>query len=151
MASTEEVDVKMGNRFTAVGTVVDDEAVACGSYVFAAGDLGGCKEKVAEEALIIGLRGSDAGDGFFGDDEDVDRGLRGDVAKGEALVVFEDDVGGDFAGDDFFEKGHASWRLSSWARWLDAASERMKETISLIKPEQSGLQCLAQRRSFTQS
>jgi hypothetical protein len=32
------------------------------------------------------------------------------------LIVFEDDVGGDFAGDDFFEKGHASWRLSSWAR-----------------------------------
>jgi hypothetical protein len=29
------------------------------------------------------------------------------------LVVFEDDVGGDFAGDDFFEEGHASWRLSS--------------------------------------
>jgi hypothetical protein len=32
------------------------------------------------------------------------------------LVVFENDVSGDFAGDDFFEKRHASWRLSSWAR-----------------------------------
>jgi hypothetical protein len=29
------------------------------------------------------------------------------------LVVFEDDVCWDFADDDFFEKGHASWRLSS--------------------------------------
>ena len=141
----------MGNGFSAVGAVVDDESVACGGYVFAAGDVGGGKEEVAEEALIIGLGGSDAGDGFFRNDEDMNRGLRRDVAEGEALVVFENDVSGDFAGDDFFEKGHASWRLSSWARWLDAASERMKETISLIKPEQSGLQCLAQRRSFTQS
>ena len=116
MASTEEVDVEMGNRFTAVRAVVDDEAVAGGGYVFAAGDVGGSEEEVAEEALIIGLSGSDAVDGFFGNDEDVDRGLGGDVAEGEALVVFEDDVGRDFAGDDFFEKRHASWRLSSWAR-----------------------------------
>ena len=143
--------MEVRDGFSAVGTVVNDEAVACGSYVFAAGDVSGGEEEVAEEALIIGLSGSDAGNVFFGNDEDVDRGLGGDVAKGETLVVFEDDVGGDFAGDYFFEKGHASWRLSSWARWLDAASERMKETISLIRPEQSVLQCLAQRRSFTQS
>ena len=63
---------------------------------------------MAEEALIIGLGGSDASDGFFRNDEDVDRGLRRDVAEGEALVVFENDVGGDFAGDDFFEECHAS-------------------------------------------
>ena len=116
MASTEEVDVKMGNGFSAVGTVVDDESVACGSYVFAAGYVGGGEEKVAEEAVIIGLGSSDTGDGFFGNDKNVDRGLRRNVAEGEALVVFENDVSGDFAGDDFFEKGHASWRLSSWAR-----------------------------------
>jgi len=41
VSSTEEVDVKMGNRFSAVGAVVDDEAVAGGGYVFAAGDFGG--------------------------------------------------------------------------------------------------------------
>ena len=108
MASTEEVDVEMGDCFAAVGTVVDDEAVAGGGYVFAAGDVSGGEQEVAEEALIIGLGSSDAGDGFFRNDEDVNRGLRGNVAEGEALVIFEDDVGGDFAGDDFFEKRHAS-------------------------------------------
>ena len=48
VASAEKVDVKMGNRFAAVGAVVDDESVACGGYVFAAGDFGGDEKKVAE-------------------------------------------------------------------------------------------------------
>ena len=108
--------MEVGDGFAAVGTVINDEAVAGGGYVFAAGDVGGGEEEVSKEALIIALGVSNAGDGFFGNDKDVDRGLGGDVAEGEALVIFEDDVGGDFARDDFFEKGHASWRLSSWAR-----------------------------------
>jgi hypothetical protein len=116
VASTEEVDMQMGDSFAAVGAVVDDKAVAGVGYVFAAGYFGGGEQEVAEEALIIGLGSSDAGDGFFRNDEDVNRRLRGDVAEGEALVVFEDDVGRDFVGNDFFEKRHASWRLSSWAR-----------------------------------
>jgi hypothetical protein len=107
-AAAEEVDVEMWDCFAAVGAVVDDEAVTGGGYVFAAGDIGGGEEEMAEKALIIGLGGSDAGDGFFRDDKDVDRCLRGDVTEGKALVVFEDDVGGDFAGYDFFEEGHAS-------------------------------------------
>lgn len=150
-AAAEEVDVEMGNGFAAVGAVVDDKAVACGGYVFAAGDVGGGEEEAAEKRLIIGFGGSDSRDVLFRNDENMDRSLRRDVAEGEALIVLEDDVGWYFAGDDFFEEGHASWRLSSWARWLDAASERIKETISLMRPEQSGLQCFAQRRSLTQS
>jgi hypothetical protein len=108
VSSTEEVEVEMGDSFAAVGAVVDDEAIAGGGYIFATGDVGSGEQEVAEEALIIGLGSSDAGDSFFGNDEDVNRGLRGNVAEGEALVVFEDDVGGNFAGNDFFEKGHAS-------------------------------------------
>jgi hypothetical protein len=125
VASTEEMDMEVRDCFATVGAVVDDEAVAGGGDVFAAGDVRGGEEEVAEKALVIGLGGSNAGDGFFGDEEDVDWCLGRDIAKGEALIVLENDVGGDFAGDDFFKEGHASWRLSSWARWLDAASERM--------------------------
>jgi len=66
--------------------------------------------------LIIGLRGSDASDEFFGNQENVDGRLRGYVAEGQALVVLKNDIGGDFANDDFFEQGHASWRFSSCAR-----------------------------------
>jgi hypothetical protein len=105
VASTEEMDGEMGDCFATVGAVVDDEAVAGGGYVFAAGDLSGCEEEVAEEALIIGLGGSDAGDGFFRNDEDMDRCLRRDVAEGEALVVFKNDVSRDFASDDTLKNG----------------------------------------------
>jgi hypothetical protein len=48
VASAEEVDVEMGDCFAAVGAVVDDEAVAGGGDVFAAGDFGGDEKKVAE-------------------------------------------------------------------------------------------------------
>ena len=70
------------------------------------------EEEMAEEALIISLSGSNTGDGVFGNDENVNRCLRRDVAEGEALVVFKNDVGRDVTGDDFFEERHASWRLS---------------------------------------
>ena len=43
------------------------------------------------------------GDVDLGDHEDVDRRAGVDVAKGQHLVVFVDDVGGDFAIDDASE------------------------------------------------
>ena len=41
MASTEEMDVEMGDCFATVRAVVDDKSIAGGGYVFAAGDVGG--------------------------------------------------------------------------------------------------------------
>ena len=55
----------------------------------------------------IGLgSGTDALKGFFWNYQNMHGSLRSDVSKGEALVILEDDVGGNLAGDDFFEKGH---------------------------------------------
>ncbi len=113
MSPTEDMKVEVGNGFAAVRTVIDDEAVAGGGDIFAAGDFGSREEQVAKEVLIIGLCASDARDEFFGNEENVDGRLRRDVAEGQAQVVLKNDIGGDFASDDFFEEGHASWRLSS--------------------------------------
>ena len=44
-------------------------------------------------------------DRFAGNDKDVDGRLRVGITKGDALVVFVDDSGGDFAVDDFGEDG----------------------------------------------
>ncbi len=100
--------MEVGDAFAAVGTVVDHEAES----FFAAEDalrsgyfLGG-EEEVAEEIAVFRGSFADPGDEFLGDDEDVDGRLGRDIAEGEAEVVFEDDVGGDLAGDDFFEQGH---------------------------------------------
>ena len=43
-------------------------------------------------------------DDFFWDDEDVRRRLRVDVAEGQAVVVFVDDLGRNLALDDFQEE-----------------------------------------------
>ena len=47
VSPTEDVKVKVGNGFTAVRTIIDDETVAGGGYVFAAGDFGSGKDEVA--------------------------------------------------------------------------------------------------------
>lgn len=55
--------------------------------------------------MIVGRGGADARQGFFGDDEQVDRRLRLDVVQNDAVFVLVLDFGGDFAGDDALEKG----------------------------------------------
>ena len=56
--------------------------------------------------MVVGGGFGDASDWFFGNEKKVDRGLGRNVAEAEAEIVFVDDVGGDFPGDDFFEQGH---------------------------------------------
>lgn len=107
-SSGEEMHVEVRDRLAAIGAVVDDEAEAFGGGVDA--ELGGdgtCgEEEVAEEFLVFGGGFADAGDGLFGNDEDVSGGLRIDVFKGEAELVFVDDIGRDFAVDDLLENAH---------------------------------------------
>lgn len=45
---------------------------------------------------------------FFGNNEDMDRRLRGNVAKGQKLVVFVDDLGRDLFLDYFAKYTHFS-------------------------------------------
>ncbi len=96
--------MEVGDGFAAVGAVVEDdaEAVIEGEVV---GDFGGGEEEVADEGLVGGGGLGEAGDGFPGDDEDVDGSLRVDVAKGVADVVLVDGGAGDFAVDDALEDG----------------------------------------------
>jgi hypothetical protein len=60
---------------------------------------------VAQQFGVVVADGIGGDDFLFRDDEHVDRRLRRDVAKGEAFVVFIDDVGGDLAVDDSLEDG----------------------------------------------
>lgn len=60
--------------------------------------------------VLVGAVG-EFGDGLLGDDQYVYGGLGIDVLEGEAEVVLEDNVGGDFAVDDLAEDGvaHGGW------------------------------------------
>ena len=96
--------MEVGDGFAAVGAVVEDKAEAV-IEVEVGGDFGGGEEEVADEGLVGGGGFGEAGDGFFGDDEDVKGGLGVDVAKGVADVVLVDGGAGDFAVNDALEEG----------------------------------------------
>ena len=96
----------MGYGFSAVGAIVDDDPEAIFGVAFLAGDLADFQEEMAQEHLVVGRAFGDANDWFFGNEKKVDRGLGRNVPEAEAEIVFVDDVGGNFPGDDFFEQGH---------------------------------------------
>lgn len=107
--------MEMGDSFATVWSVVYDDSIAIGKF-FKSGDFSGRKQKVAEKRAIGLGSGPDALEGFFWNNQNMHGSLRSDVSKGEALVILEDDVGGNLASDDFFEKRHARRRLSSSLR-----------------------------------
>ena len=117
MTSTQKMKMKVGDSFPAVRSVVDDEAVAGLVEFELAGNFLGGGEEMAEDGVVFGGYGGVAGVVLFGDEDDVDGSLGGDVAEGEDVVVLIDDVGRDFAVDDPFEDrfGHGP---SFSTRWL---------------------------------
>ena len=96
----------MGHGFSAVGAIVDDDSEAIFGVAFLAGDLADFQEEMAQEFLVFGRAFGDANDWFFGNEKKVDRGLGRNVTEAKAEIVFVDDVGGNFPGDDFFKQGH---------------------------------------------
>ena len=104
--------MEVGDGFASMSSVVDDDAEAIFGIAFLSRDLSRLEHEVPEEGLVSRLRKSDAGDGFFGDEKKVDRSLGGDITKAERQVIFIDDVGRDFAGDDFFKEGGFSAHCS---------------------------------------
>jgi hypothetical protein len=96
--------VEVGNGFTAVGAVVDDETKAAGEVEFPGENAGGEKE-VAEERLVGGDGFANARNGLLRDDQQVNGSLGLDVVQDEAEVVLVFDLGGNFAVDDALEEG----------------------------------------------
>lgn len=103
MAATQKVKMEMGDGFSAVGAVVDDEAIPGLVKLELAGDfLGGGKE-MAKNGMMFRGDGGMAGMVLLGDEEDMNGGLRGDIAEGEDVIILKDDVGLGFAVDDPLE------------------------------------------------
>ena len=105
LAAAEQVDVKVRNGFSAVGTVVDHDAIT-GGEIELAGQVGCGEQQVAEQGLVGERRLVDPGNGFLGYDQNMNGRLRLNVVNGDAVLVLVGDLGGDFASDDFFEERH---------------------------------------------
>ena len=70
--------MKMGDRFTAVATIVDHEAESLVGRVHPdrTCDLSRHDEKMTEQGTVLHARLANPGDGLARDDEDVRRSLR---------------------------------------------------------------------------
>ena len=93
-ASAEKVEVEMRNSFSAIGAIIDDEAVAGFVELALASDpLGGDKE-MGKEGMIFGGDGTVAGVMFFWNDKNVDGGLGGEITEGEDVIILIENIGG---------------------------------------------------------
>lgn len=137
MAAAEKVEMKMGNRFSAVRSVVDDQTVSVLLQLELAGDFLGRREEMAENFMMFRRHGGMPGMVLLGYQQNVDGGLRGDIAKRKDVVVLVNDVGLCFPGDDPFEDRFRHGVLyqmvssRSWGlKWR--ARARIKWTISSL-------------------
>jgi hypothetical protein len=112
------VKVKVRNRFSSIGSVVDDEAIPCFFQLALSGDTLRCGKKMGKDRMVLGGNGAMAGVMLFGDEKDVGRGLGSDVAEGKDVIVFVEDVGLSFPVDDLFEDrfGHGGYQMVSSRR-----------------------------------
>lgn len=95
----------MVNGLAALGAGVDRAAVSSGGDAFLLGELGGDQEQVAQELFVPGFGGLQSLQVLLGDDQDMGGGLGVDVSEGQALLILEDDIGGDLPADDLAKNG----------------------------------------------
>ena len=92
MSAAEEVQVEVIALLSAVLPAVEHEAVAVIGDPQIAGDAIGEQNHPSCKFRITFPQVGDGRNRFAGDDQDVMRRLRVDVAKGEKLIVLIDDV-----------------------------------------------------------
>ena len=118
MASGEKVQVQVGNGFATVCSIVYHHSESFFGIPFLTGDLADLQHEMAKEFLVARVGQRYSRDWLLGNQEKVGWGLRGNVAKAKAEIVFVDDVGRDLPGDDFFKKSrsvaHGSRVSWSW-------------------------------------
>ncbi len=100
--------MEVGDRFAAVGAVVDDDPEAVLREAFLLGDEAHAGEEVAEEVLVGGIGLGETNHRFPGNEQKVDRGLGVDITETQALIVLVNDLTGDLAIGDLLEDGFFS-------------------------------------------
>jgi len=96
--------VQVRHGFAGVGAVVDYKTVTAFLQAKFVRNLGGLQQKVAEDLMVFRSGFGQARNGLLGNDQNVRRRLRFDVAEREHQIVFINNGRRNFAGDDFFKK-----------------------------------------------
>jgi hypothetical protein len=92
--------VEMRHSLAAIRTIIDHEPKARFMEALLPGYGLRNMNEVAQKRFIGGCGSRHAWDFPFRDDQDMDRSLGMDIVKRKAEVVFINDPGRDFAGDD---------------------------------------------------
>ena len=87
-----------------VAVAVDDEAIALLSDAFALRKITRHGKEVPDQRLVVIADIVRGGDALVGNDQNVGRRTRADIAKRSDKLVAINDVGGQLAGDDALEK-----------------------------------------------
>lgn len=94
--------MKMRDGLTSVGTIVDHNPETRIELELAC-ELTRDQEAVAEDGLVVREGFADPGDRFAGYNQNMHRGLRVNVANGDALFVLVLESCGNVPCNDFFE------------------------------------------------
>ena len=129
--------MQMRDGLPSVGPVIDDKAVTGLVELTLAGDFLGRREEMAENFMMFRRHGGMPGMVLLGYQQNVDGGLRGDIAKRKDVVVLVNDVGLCFPGDDPFEdrfRHGVPYQMVSSRSWglKWRARARIKWTISSL-------------------
>ncbi len=100
--------MEMRDGLASIAAVVDDQSEAGLAKPQIPGDFRSLEEQGAEQRSVLGSGLIHARNRLLGNDQNVGGGLGMNVAKRQYRVVLIDDVRRDLAGDDAFEKSHAS-------------------------------------------
>ena len=108
--------MKVRNGFSAIPAIVDHHPEPALTQTFLFGDDTDAGEEVAEDILVRRIGLPDPDDQIFRNEEQVHRGLRGDVAEAETEVVLVDDVARDFPVGDLLKDGFLRHGMSKSER-----------------------------------
>lgn len=100
------MQVQVRNAFARIRAAVDHDTVTGRKQIQLFRHRAGSEKQFSQERAIPWRCFGQSRHNALGNDQDVHRRLRIYVVKSKHLVIFPDDVGGNFAPDDFFENCH---------------------------------------------
>jgi hypothetical protein len=97
------MDMEMRYAFPAIRAIIDDQTETRVMQAFLLGHGLRNKDEMTQKRFVLGSGCRNARDFLFWNDQDVNRSLRVDIVESQAEIVFINDPGGNFPGDDFGE------------------------------------------------
>lgn len=100
------MQMQVRNAFTRIRAAVDHDAITRRKQIQLFRHRARSEKQFSEQRSIRWRRFSQSRNHTLGNDQDVHRRLRIDIVESKHVVIFPDDVRGNFAPDDFFKNGH---------------------------------------------